>query len=417
MYSLEMSVNVTEIGKESFGDCYSLRNVAIPPNAALADDVFVNVEINERMNQHLEGKSAEFQRLVKKRWYTDLQQLFGPERNIVQQLRHRFDELPIHKLVYYQSYNQDVLQGLLAAINMRSGQHRTLRYKLDPTGNQQDCLGMTPLHILACSSVHDLEMYRVIVERYPTNLITEDRWGALPLLYAIWGAAPTEIIEFLLESYQALYPGFEFNWTNMVETMGRTDTPKEIIENMLRVRQIHFPEQPIDWEYLLDEFVKPSAFHISIVLLQEQTQYLFMCGMSDCVEALAFKVWRDRITNMIYAANFKYNGDNSAVFSGNLNGIRDKLAHFEDEIPKLKVATTILELALWKNRMNDNNYHYTTIDRRKKIKTGGASIRGQCRVTCGADVIIRHVMPFLISTGDDDSLSYESDTNDESILL
>jgi hypothetical protein len=55
---------------------------------------------------------------------------------------------------------------------------------------------MTPLHILACSSVHDLEVYRVIVENYPTNLITEDRWGALPLLYAFWGAAPAEINSF-----------------------------------------------------------------------------------------------------------------------------------------------------------------------------------------------------------------------------
>jgi len=66
---------------------------------------------------------------------------------------------------------------------MRSGQRRTLRSKLDPTGSQQDCLGMTPLHILTCSTVHDLELYRVIVEKYPANLITEDRWGALPLLY------------------------------------------------------------------------------------------------------------------------------------------------------------------------------------------------------------------------------------------
>jgi hypothetical protein len=46
-----------------------------------------------------------------------------------------------------------------------------------------------------------MDLYRVIVEKYPTNLITEDRWGALPLLYAIWGDAPAEIIEFLLESY------------------------------------------------------------------------------------------------------------------------------------------------------------------------------------------------------------------------
>ena len=43
-----------------------------------------------------------------------------------------------------------------------------------------------------------LELYRVIVERYPANLITEDRWGALPLQDAFWGAAPAEIIEFLL---------------------------------------------------------------------------------------------------------------------------------------------------------------------------------------------------------------------------
>jgi hypothetical protein len=276
--------------------------VAIPPNAVLADDVFIHRDLQERLNQHLEGKSAEFQRSYKKRKFTDLQQLFGPERNIVQQLRHRFDELPVHSVVYYQSYHHGVLQGLLAAINMRSRQCRTLWYKLDPSGNQQDCLGMTPLHILACSSVHDLEMYRVIVEKYPTNLITKDRWGALPLLYAFWGAAPTEIIEFLLESYQVLYPGYEFNWTNMVETMGRTDSPKESIENLMHVRQVHFPEQPIDWEY---------------VLLQEQTQYLFMCGMSDRVEALAFKVWCDRITNMIYAANFVRGEE----YSGNLNGI------------------------------------------------------------------------------------------------
>jgi hypothetical protein len=134
--------------------------------------------------------------------------------------------------------------------------------KLDRTGNQQDCLGMTPLHILACSSVHDLEHYRVIVENYPANLITEDRWGALPLLYAFWGAAPTEIIQFLLKSYQSLYPGHVFNWTMMVETIGRSDTPMECIENLLCVKQMHFPDQTIDWVYLLDKFALSSLHSV-----------------------------------------------------------------------------------------------------------------------------------------------------------
>jgi hypothetical protein len=402
LFSLELPVTVTEIRSNAFSHCFCLRNVAIPPNAALADDIFINREQQEMINQHLEGKSEEHQFIIKKFYWTDLQRLFGgSEERIVRELRHRFDELPVHSEVYYQSYHEGVLQILIQATNSRSCQCRTLRSKLDPTGNQQDCLGMTPLHILACSSSSDLDLYRVIVEKYPTNLITEDRWGALPLLYVFWGDAPAEIIDFLLESYHALYPDYEFNWTSMVETMGRTDTPKERIENLLHVRQFHFPEQTIDWEYLLDVFVKPSEFYTS-ELFQERMRFLVACGMLERVDTLAFKVWSDHIRQMIHTADFNFIGCNNFVL---LHRIQLTLAHFEEELPKLKDATTILELALWKNRITENNCQHTTIDRRKKIKTGDASIRRQCRVTCGADVIIGHVLPYLISTGNDESLS------------
>jgi hypothetical protein len=283
---------------------------------------------------------------------------------------------------------------------MRSGQSRSLRSKLDPTGNEQDCLGMTPLHILACSSVHDLEVYRVIVEKYPANLITKDRWGALPLLYAFWGAAPTEIIQFLLESYQSLYPNYIFNWTNMVETMGRTDTPKESIEKLLCVNQMHFPEQPIDWEYLLDKFAHYSS-HISFdgAPFQERMQFLFMCGLSSSVEALPFRVWRDNITNMIHTAVFEYDEDNLVI----LQRIQDKIAYFEDEVLKLKEAMTTLELALWKARMtvNENIHQEVMYCRQKKVKIDESSVRKRCRVACGADVVIVHVLPFLISDEND----------------
>ena len=202
MFSVELSEHVRDIGSYAFVNCYSLRNVAFPPNAVFGDNIFIR-------DRHPHRSDI----------LTDLQLLFGSEAEIIRELQHRFYGLPIHKLVYYLSYHQGVLQILLATID-RSG--RTLRSKLDPTGNQQDCLGMTPLHILTCLSVHDIELYRVIVERYPANLITEDRWGALPLLYAFWGAAPSEIIMFLVESYKSLYLGHVFDWTNMVDTMGRT---------------------------------------------------------------------------------------------------------------------------------------------------------------------------------------------------
>jgi hypothetical protein len=246
MFSLELSERISEIKGCALACCHCLRNVAIPPNAIFGNNVIIT------------GGTGEM---------TDLFQLFGSDARIIRELMHRFDGLPIHSIVYYQSYHHGVLQNLIAAINMRSDQCQTLPSELNPTGNQQDCLGMTPLHILACSSIHDIELYRVLIENYPTNLITEDRWGALPLLYAFWGAAPTEIIQFLLDSYQSIYPDYVFNWTMMVQTMGRCDTPKESIENLLHVKQMHFPDQPINWDYLLDEFAQPSQVSICLISL------------------------------------------------------------------------------------------------------------------------------------------------------
>jgi hypothetical protein len=350
--------------------------VAIPPNAVIGFCIFIDEDYGVM---------------------TDLYLQFDSIAEIISELQHRFDGLPIHKLVYYHSYNENVLQKLIAAIS----QSQSLRSKLDPTGNQQDCLGMTPLHIMACSSVHNLELYRLIIEKYPTNLITEDSWGALPLLYAFWGAAPSEIIQFLLESYQSLYPGYEFNWTMMVETMGRCNTPKESIENMLRMKQLHFPEQQLDWDYLLDEFAKPLNLHsFGGLPNQERLKFLFMCGMSNRVESLAFKVWRDYITRMIqtadfqiHTANFEYYIDNLAI----LREIRSKLAHFEGELSQLKEVTTILELVLWKMMMNEKSHQDMATQSQKKIKSDEASLRQHYRITCGADVIIGHVLPFLIT--------------------
>jgi hypothetical protein len=310
MFSLELSESIREIESGAlngaFHNCYCLRNVAFHPNVILDKNIFI-----------LTGM--------------DLWLVFGSIEEIISELMRQFDGLPIHRLVY-QSYHQGVLQMLIAAIKkkiyMRSGQHWTLSSKLDPTGNQQDCVGMTPLHILACSSVHDIEFYRVIVENYPTNLITEDRWGAVPLLYAFWGAAPAEIIQFLLDSYRSLYPGYVFNWTMMVETMGRCDTPKESIEQLLRVKQMHFPDQTINWDHLLNMLSQASDFSFKS-FFKAKMQFLGMCGMAERVEALPFKVWRDCIFHMIHAADFQWG--ESRVNLIILQRIRAKVAHFEDE--------------------------------------------------------------------------------------
>jgi len=88
--------------------------------------------------------------------------------------------LPVHSIIYYKSYYPISLEEIRNKIE-------GIQYANIRSGLRQDCLGMTPLHILACSTVQCLEVYQLIVEKYPENLIVEDAWGTLPLLYAIWG--------------------------------------------------------------------------------------------------------------------------------------------------------------------------------------------------------------------------------------
>ena len=92
-------------------------------------------------------------------------------------------------------------------------------------------------------------------------------------------------------------------------------------------KQMHFLEQPLDWEYLLTAFASFSSRFQNNVMFQEQMRFLVMCGLSVRLEALVFKVWRDYVTNMIHTAPFKLGRDNSAI----LREIRSKFAHYEDK--------------------------------------------------------------------------------------
>jgi hypothetical protein len=120
--------------------------------------------------------------------------------------------------------------------------------ELDPTGVQQDCLGMTPLHILACSTVQRLELYQLMVEKYPEILIVEDSWRATPLLYVIWGDAPREVVHFLVDSYQSLFPNHEFDWNDMLITLGRANVSKVVMQNLLNIQPTLSPEYIIGWD-------------------------------------------------------------------------------------------------------------------------------------------------------------------------
>jgi hypothetical protein len=341
-----MPLTVTEIGNYAFSNCHCLRNVAILPNAIIRND---NILLKA----------------------TDLLQLFGSVAEIIQNLKNRFDELPVHSSVYSQSYHQGALHRLITSGN-----------ELDPTGNQQDCLGMTPLHILACSSVHNLEVYRLIIEKYPTNLITVDAWGAVPLLYAFWGDAPTAIVNFLIDSYQSLYPDHEFDWTDMLITFGRANATVAVIQNLLDVQHTLSPGYNIDWDQILVELARATSRNEPYA---HPATFCFLtrCSIAARVSAIGVKHFRDDMAD-------DWMGDKDSTFNRERwhNETLTKLEYYESAYQKLKESTSLLELALWKM-----NIDASTIDNGDAM---GDNNRLECRTNCRADFVIENVLPYLL---------------------
>ena len=115
MFSLELPEIIIQIEDQAFGWCFSLRNFALASNTAVEWCAFSHC--------------------------SDLLHIFGTEEAMVNALRNRFAGLPIHGKMYYISYYPVDLEEFRNIIMSENGE-------LDPTGFQQDCLGMTPLQTL-----------------------------------------------------------------------------------------------------------------------------------------------------------------------------------------------------------------------------------------------------------------------------
>jgi hypothetical protein len=378
LFSLEVSQNITRVQQQAFRGCESLRNIALSSNTAVADE-------EEEYHPFRNCK--------------DLLHIFGSIEAIVNALKIRFVKLPVHSSVYYKSpHNTMTSEGIRNIITNGENGER------DPSGLQQDCLGMTPLHILACSTVQCLELYQLMVDKYPNNLIVEDAWGATPLLYAIWGDAPSEIVEFLMNSYQSLYPDYEFDWTFMVVTLGRANSSKGVIQNLIHVQQTYSLGQTINWPMALMELartfceVSPKIFC-----------FLTRCSIATRVNAIGVKHFRDAMDDDWKGSDYNFNRQEWHIET------LTKLEYYESEYQKLKESTSLLELALWKARIDDSSMnHGKAMDAgNKKVKIDPSEFRLQCRISCGAVHVIENVLPYILPSDYMSSYVPDKDDNNE----
>lgn len=310
--------------------------------------------------------------------YKDLRVVFPELDNdtVTESLQRRFDYLPIHKICYYQSYhdNETTIQHLRREIK-----------ELNATGKQRDCLGMTPLHIMACSSKPTIEIYRLLIEKYPETLIMKDKWGDVPLLYAFWCNAPVAVIDLLVGSYKSNHPDYKFDWSGMLRTLVKRNVPLTNIQKFINTQQNSFPGQEYDMQSLVLELAKHDTSQACI----DTVQYLLRISITKRLDSLSVRKWCAELDDSISSLSFE-EAKNGRNFEEAKNKDRDtkalynRLATYES----IKEGTSLLELALWKTKIN--------IRRNKRTRVGKVSYRDQCRVNCGADIIIRNVLPYLV---------------------
>lgn len=368
LFSLEIPESVTRIDKGTFDfiysdetfQCTSLRNVALPISCKVEEGTFQFCKSSY--------SSADLKQLP------NCTNVFGEssERKIINALKLRFDNLPIHKMIYYQSYNNVTPDQLRIATE-------SSKRRISRSGNWQDCLGMTPLHILVCSTVQDVQLYRVILEKYPGNLIAEDKWGAIPLLYAVWGNAPDEVMQFLVQSYQTLYPEYRINWAKMADTLIRASTSTK---KLLAVH-LSFTNQCIDWTHIHDK--------LQLGISGKLFLFLVHCCSDRRINAIGIKQWRKDMQKTKTLCYIKSSRGGAIGRRKFITMLQTKLVNLETKYHNVKECVSLLELALWKIKINEET------GRKRKIDE--SDLRQQCRINCRADIVIEHMLPFLLPLG------------------
>ena len=122
-------------------------------------------------------------------------------------------------------------------------------------------------------------------------------------------------------------------------------------------------------------------------------------GIHETVASLHMESWRTEMIAQINRINQvlpnTHADEKTPEIHEWMGVVVDKKDHYKAEHYRyVKEGITLLELALWKAKLGekeDSSVEGPT----KKVKVDSESARKEMRITCGADTVIKNVLPFL----------------------
>ena len=133
------------------------------------------------------------------------------------------------------------------------------------------------------------------------------------------------------------------------------------------------------------------------------TQVVLIGGIHKTISSLLLERWRNEMKDEICRINQIL--PNTGRF-GKTSKIKEwikttieRICHYKAEHRKLlKEFTTLLELALWKVKLDEKEVVENTLEiqKTKKAKIDDDAARQELRITSGANIVIKNVLPFLV---------------------
>mmetsp|Transcript_573 Transcript_573/g.1132 ORF Transcript_573/g.1132 Transcript_573/m.1132 type:complete len:264 (+) Transcript_573:1-792(+) len=207
------------------------------------------------------------------------------------------------------------------------------------------------------------------------------------------------------------YERFSSIWSRMMEAFSASQAHQELIQSLLEIQQSFFPDQNnTNWQIVCEELVRPLKGwwqpEPSDPELPKNTSLkifrsLVMCSIAERLNAVGVRKWRMKW--LMYIENLAKRGHSMRYHElvPHFDSVHLKLVTYEQEFSQLKDAMSLLELAIWKSKLDESVPMMQYNNAGKKRKTNDHfDMKRQCRIRCGAGVILPNVLPYLIGNGE-----------------
>ena len=213
----------------------------------------------------------------------------------------------------------------------------------------------------------------------------------------------TSLLHLKLPSVITIGPAAFYNCENLfdIELSERLETigigAFQDCERLQRIaiplkRDLFYGDDDFNWEGYSTQFLN----------CEQLKRVDLVGGIRKTVASLHMKSWRKEIRAEIKSINQVL--PNTPVprqtyeIEQWMDSVIDKIDHYKAEHYRyVKEGMTFLELALWKAKLGEKeDKEDSPVERQtKKAKVDSESARKDRRITCGADMVIKNVLPFL----------------------